>query len=80
MTYSVVSQPSGPLQSCAALLESGYAARPDSLSIPKNPIVSAPLSSWTYNVVPTGSLSHVSKGIILFTEHADLLDALRCHW
>ncbi|KAI3449214.1 hypothetical protein Pfo_005879 [Paulownia fortunei] len=58
---NVACQATGPLQSSATLLESGYAVGPDSLSIPRNPIGSVPLSSWTYNVVPTGCLSHISK-------------------
>lgn len=55
------SQVTGPLKSSAALIETGYAIRPDLLSIPKNPVNSAPLSSWSYDVVPTGCLQHVSK-------------------
>ncbi|KAL0309269.1 UNVERIFIED_CONTAM: protein REVEILLE 6 [Sesamum radiatum] len=57
---NVLPQATGVLQPSAAL-ESGYAVRPDSLSIPRKTIGSAPVSSWTYNGVPTGCLSHTSK-------------------
>ncbi|KAK4397187.1 protein REVEILLE 6 [Sesamum angolense] len=57
---NVLPQANGVLQPSAAL-ESGYAVRPDSLSIPRKTIGSAPVSSWTYNGVPTGCLSHTSK-------------------
>ncbi|KAL8541145.1 hypothetical protein ACS0TY_002424 [Phlomoides rotata] len=56
-----VSQTTGPLQSSAAPIETGYTARPDSLSMPKNPVNNAPLPSWSYNVVSTGCLQHVSN-------------------
>ncbi|KAL0464843.1 UNVERIFIED_CONTAM: C-terminal binding protein AN [Sesamum latifolium] len=46
----------------AALLESGYALRPDSVSVPEHTITSAPLYSWTYNGEPTDSGPHISKG------------------
>ncbi|PIN13672.1 Zuotin [Handroanthus impetiginosus] len=57
----VVPQATGPLQSSAALLEPGYSVRPDSMSMLRNPVPSVPLSSWTYNVVPTGCFSNASK-------------------
>ncbi|KAK6142772.1 hypothetical protein DH2020_023120 [Rehmannia glutinosa] len=59
--YAVASQATGPLPTSAARLERGYAVGSDSLSTYRNPISSAPLSSWTYNVVPTGCLSNISK-------------------
>ncbi|KAL0379476.1 UNVERIFIED_CONTAM: protein REVEILLE 6 [Sesamum angustifolium] len=46
---AVASILTGPLQSSAALLESGYALRPDSVSVPEHTITNAPLYSWTYN-------------------------------
>ncbi|KAK6141043.1 hypothetical protein DH2020_025224 [Rehmannia glutinosa] len=58
---NVASQATGPLPTSAARLERGYAVGSDSLSTYRNPISSAPLSSWTYNVVPTGCLSNISK-------------------
>ncbi|KAJ6861754.1 protein REVEILLE 6-like [Populus alba x Populus x berolinensis] len=61
----VLSQPSGSFQSSSAPLESGCALRPDSSSIPMNPIVSAAAaSSWTNNV-PTISLSNQAKGALV---------------
>uniref|UniRef100_A0A6M2ECK3 Uncharacterized protein n=1 Tax=Populus davidiana TaxID=266767 RepID=A0A6M2ECK3_9ROSI len=58
----VLSQPSEAFQSSSAPLEPGYALRPDSSSIPLNPIASAAVaSSWTNNV-PTVSLSNQTKG------------------
>ncbi|KAG6777277.1 hypothetical protein POTOM_017094 [Populus tomentosa] len=58
----VLSQPSEAFQSSSAPLEPGYALRPDSSSIPMNPIASAAVaSSWTNNV-PTVSLSNQTKG------------------
>ncbi|KAJ6926249.1 hypothetical protein NC651_010624 [Populus alba x Populus x berolinensis] len=58
----VLSQPSEAFQSSSAPLEPGYALRPDSSSIPLNPIASAAVaSSWTNNV-PTVSLSNHTKG------------------
>ncbi|KAL0428817.1 UNVERIFIED_CONTAM: protein REVEILLE 6 [Sesamum radiatum] len=59
---NVASKLTGPLQSSAALLESGYALRPDSVSIPEHTITSAPLYSRTCNGEPTGSGPHISKG------------------
>ncbi|KAI3444497.1 hypothetical protein Pfo_001162 [Paulownia fortunei] len=56
----VASQPSGPLSS-AIILEPRCAVRPESMSIPKNKIGCAPLYPWTYNGVPTGCESHISK-------------------
>lgn len=57
---NVLPQATGVLQPSAAL-ESGYAVRPDSLLIPRKTIGNAPVPSWTYNAVPTGCLSHISK-------------------
>ncbi|KAK6140816.1 hypothetical protein DH2020_025446 [Rehmannia glutinosa] len=57
---NVASQPLGPLSS-AALLESRNTMRPESMSVPRNTICSAPLSPWTYNGVPTGCVSHITK-------------------
>ncbi|CAA3011086.1 protein REVEILLE 6-like [Olea europaea var. sylvestris] len=57
----VVSQATGSLQSSASLLEPGYVVRPDQLSVPGNTIDRAALSPWTYNVVPAGSMSHMSR-------------------
>ncbi|KAJ4728220.1 protein REVEILLE 6-like [Melia azedarach] len=56
-----VSQIGGPFQSSAALLEPGYIYRPDSSSVPGNPIPDAALSSWSYNSVPPVSVSQVTK-------------------
>ncbi|KAJ6926248.1 hypothetical protein NC651_010624 [Populus alba x Populus x berolinensis] len=62
MVTIVLSQPSEAFQSSSAPLEPGYALRPDSSSIPLNPIASAAVaSSWTNNV-PTVSLSNHTKG------------------
>ncbi|KAH6756459.1 Homeodomain-like superfamily protein [Perilla frutescens var. hirtella] len=58
---NVVLRTTSPVQSSAARVETGYATMQDSFSIPRNPIGSAPLSSWSYNVGPTGCLPHVSK-------------------
>ncbi|GER26446.1 Myb family transcription factor family protein [Striga asiatica] len=58
---NAVSQATGPLQSSAALVESGYCVGSDSLSISGNPMSSAPLSSWNYNVMAAGILPHTSK-------------------
>ncbi|KAJ6707282.1 SWI/SNF COMPLEX-RELATED [Salix viminalis] len=58
----VPSQPSDAFQSSSAPLEPGYVLRPDSSSIPVDPIPSAAVaSSWTNNV-PTVSLSNQTKG------------------
>lgn len=64
-----VSQIGGPFQSSAALLEPGYIYRPDSSSVPGNPIPDAALSSWSYNSVPPVSVSQVTKGIICFMQY-----------
>lgn len=69
-TYAVASQAKCSVQSTPPLLEAGYAVRPDSLSVSRNPIGGPPLSSCTYNVVQTGSLSHVSEGTCPFDELA----------
>lgn len=65
-----MSQATGSLQSSASLLEPGYVVRPDQLSVPGNTIDRAALSPWTYNVVPAGSMSHMSRGMILVFKHA----------
>ncbi|KAJ6367978.1 hypothetical protein OIU78_000535 [Salix suchowensis] len=58
----VPSQPSDAFQSSSAPLEPGYVLRPDSSSIPVDPIPSAAVaSSWTNNV-QTVSLSNQTKG------------------
>ncbi|CAK7338741.1 unnamed protein product [Dovyalis caffra] len=63
---TVVSQTSGSFQSSSAPLEPGYVLRPDSSSMPMNPIASATAaaSSWTNNV-PTVSLSNQTKGPVV---------------
>ncbi|CAI9768879.1 unnamed protein product [Fraxinus pennsylvanica] len=57
----VMSHTTGPLQSSASLLEPGYVATPDPLSVPGNTINRATLSPWIYNIVPAGSMSDVSR-------------------
>ncbi|KZV57651.1 putative polygalacturonase-like [Dorcoceras hygrometricum] len=57
---SAVSQATGALKS-SALLECGHTASPDPVLGLRSPVCSVPLSPWTYNIVPTGTLSHVSK-------------------
>ncbi|KAK4411435.1 protein REVEILLE 6 [Sesamum angolense] len=59
---AVASILTGPLQSSAALLESGYALRPDSVSVPEHTITNAPLYSWTYNGEAPRPGPHISKG------------------
>lgn len=60
---NVASQATGASQSSAAHLESGYAVGPDSLSTPRNQMVSASLP-WTYNAVPPGCSANIQKGDI----------------
>ncbi|KAA8516090.1 hypothetical protein F0562_019269 [Nyssa sinensis] len=64
---SVVSQVTGPFPSSAALLEPGYGFRPDSLSVPRNPVSSMALTSWTYTTVPPVSVSRVVKDDVELT-------------
>lgn len=71
LNYAAVSQATGPLQSSGALVETGYAKRPDLLSIPNIPVNSAPFPSWSYDVVPTDCLQHVSKGAYLLIVHGN---------
>ncbi|KAL0426046.1 UNVERIFIED_CONTAM: protein REVEILLE 6 [Sesamum radiatum] len=59
---AVASILTGPLQSSAALLESGYALRLDSVSVPEHTITNAPLYSWTYNGEAPRPGPHISKG------------------
>lgn len=68
---SVVPRNTEPVQSSAARMETGYAVRHDSFSIPRDPIGSAPLSSWSYNVVPAGCLPHVSKDDVVLADVAN---------
>ncbi|XP_073277895.1 protein REVEILLE 6-like isoform X1 [Primulina huaijiensis] len=58
---SAVSQANAALKSSSALHDAGHAGRPDPLLGSRNPVCSSPLSPWTYNVVPTGTVSHISK-------------------
>ncbi|CAA2934999.1 REVEILLE 6 isoform X1 [Olea europaea subsp. europaea] len=51
----------GALRSSAAMLETGYVVRPDSLSAPGNAISGAALSPWTCKVPPAGNVSHMSR-------------------
>ncbi|EEF49049.1 protein REVEILLE 6 [Ricinus communis] len=57
-------QPSVSFQSSSALLEPGYIRRPDSSSMPTNPITSAAAASWTNNL-PAVSFSNQAKGPIV---------------
>lgn len=63
LNYEGAPQAMGASQSSAALRDSGYTVGHDSLSIPRNPMVGAPLP-WTYSVVPPGCLAHVQKGAL----------------
>ncbi|CAK9134381.1 unnamed protein product [Ilex paraguariensis] len=51
----------GPLQASTALLHSGNVLWADSSSVPRNPINSAGLYSWTCGVVPPSSVSHITE-------------------
>uniref|UniRef100_A0A2P2KBF4 DNA binding protein n=1 Tax=Rhizophora mucronata TaxID=61149 RepID=A0A2P2KBF4_RHIMU len=59
---STLSQPSGSFQSPSGHLEPGYVVRPDSSSMPINPISPAAASSWKKNV-PTVSSSNQNTGL-----------------
>ncbi|CAA2935000.1 Hypothetical predicted protein [Olea europaea subsp. europaea] len=61
LKLTVVSQVTGALRSSAAMLETGYVVRPDSLSAPGNAISGAALSPWTCKVPPAGNVSHMSR-------------------
>lgn len=58
----MLSQTPGSFQSSTALLEPGFVRRPDSTSMPMNPITSAAAVSWSNNS-PAVGLSNQTKGI-----------------
>ncbi|KAF5464350.1 hypothetical protein F2P56_014431, partial [Juglans regia] len=58
---SVSSQVTSPYQSSSAMLQPAYVYRPDSSSVPGNPITSSTLSTWSLNSAPVACVSQVTK-------------------
>lgn len=58
---NVVSQAIGPYQSSSAMLEPAYIYRPDSSSVPGNPVTSSTLSSWNFDSMPPVGASQVNE-------------------
>lgn len=65
LAAQVATQVPSSFQPSPALLQPGYAYRPDSAAVVGNPVASSSLYSWGYNVAPAVSLLEVSKGLIL---------------
>ena len=57
-----IAHATGPFQSSAAQHEPAYIYRPDSSSVPGNPVTGATLSSWCYSSVPPVNVAQVTKG------------------
>ncbi|KAJ7951187.1 Protein REVEILLE 6 [Quillaja saponaria] len=56
-----VPQITGPTQSSSSFLEPTCVHRPDSASVVGSPITTVPMSSWSYNTMPTVSVPQKTK-------------------